>query len=134
MVEFGRLSAARFDSYIAEAGIDAPPATAWELTGGPPPASPPPPAPARVELEAAGIATVLWATGHAFDFSWIEGAPLDAFGFPIAPPDRAPEGGLHFVGQNWLRRRGSGILWGVGRDAELAADAIAVRLGMAKSR
>ena len=121
---------AKFDAHMADAGISAPPATAEELTGGPPADFVPPAAPEALDLRAAGITTILWATSHAFDFSWIEGAPLDTFGFPRAPPDRAPEGALHFVGQNWLRRRGSGILWGVGRDARLAADAIAARLGI----
>lgn len=126
---FARDIMARFDAHITDAGIAAPPPSPAELTGGPPAGFRAPEAPSVLDPVGAGIATVIWASGYSFDFTWVEGAPLDRFGFPIAPGDAAPDGPLHFVGQNWLRRRGSGILWGVGRDARIAAEAIAWRCG-----
>ena len=80
--DFSAASRARIDAYIAEAGIDAPPAK-------PDPAEtvalrlPDPPILA-LDPAAAGLGSVLWCTGFRGDFGWIRlpGA-LDADGEPV---------------------------------------------------
>ena len=40
-------------------------------------------APATLDLQAAGITTVIWATGYGFDYSWVHLPVFDAYGFPV---------------------------------------------------
>ena len=81
-----------------------------------------------LDLQAAGISTVIWATGFKLDYGWI--------GLDIFRPDGRPrhvEGvveevpGLYFVGLPWLSCRGSSFIWGAWRDAERLAAHIARR-------
>ena len=116
------------DAYIAHAGIAAPPPTAKELAGGPP-------APdwsieqiSSLDLTTAGIATVVWATGFQFDFSWIDFPVRDDFGYPLTDRGATAVEGLYFMGLNWMVNRKSGIIYGVGDDASHVARHIADRL------
>ena len=74
--------------------------------------------PATLDLEEAGIATVIWATGVGGDFSWLRvpGA-LDGDGAPVHRDGVSEVPGLYFIGMPWLSRRKSGIVMGVGDDA-----------------
>ncbi|MDP6708168.1 MAG: NAD(P)-binding domain-containing protein [Alphaproteobacteria bacterium] len=106
------------DTFVALNGIEAP--------------SEPPPTPAdptvvaalaaasprRLDLRAAGIASVIWATGFGFDFGWIELPIVDRFGYPATRKGVSTEAGLYFVGLNWMHKRKSGIVYGVAEDAE----------------
>lgn len=77
----------------------------------------------NLDLTEAGIGTIVWATGYAFDFSWIEIETFDALGQPRHQDGASPVPGLYFLGLPWLRNRSSSFIWGVWRDAEvLAAD------------
>ena len=76
------------------------------------------PGPSSVNLIANDIASVIWATGFDFDFSWIDFPVFDEFGYPIQQQGRTAIAGLHFLGMNYIDTRGSGILYGVGSDAE----------------
>ncbi|MGI9501082.1 MAG: NAD(P)-binding domain-containing protein [Geminicoccaceae bacterium] len=115
---------ARIDAHIAEAGIDAPVATEAERAGGPSQGTPLPEAPAKLNLDAAGIKTVIWATGFTYDFSWIEGVPTDDFGYPLTEGGASPMEGLFFCGLNWMTKRRSGILYGIEEDARTVADQV----------
>lgn len=80
--------------------------------------------PSQLDLVAAGITTVIWATGFRHDFTWVQAPVFDTFGYPIQSNGRTALPGLHFLGLNYVERRGSGILYGVGDDAEQLADVI----------
>jgi putative flavoprotein involved in K+ transport len=78
-----------------------------------------------LDLAECGIATVIWAVGFGFDFSWIDAPVLDAWGYPRGERGVSPVNGLYFMGLNWMYKRKSGIIYGVGEDAEHVAAHIA---------
>jgi putative flavoprotein involved in K+ transport len=84
-------------------------------------------APPELDLKAAGITTVLWATGYGFDYSWVHLPVFDAYGFPVQQRGVTRFPGLYFLGMNFLYNRKSGILLGVGEDAAHIAATIAAR-------
>jgi putative flavoprotein involved in K+ transport len=84
-------------------------------------------APATLDLQAAGITTVIWATGYGFDYSWVHLPVCDAYGFPVQQRGVTRFPGLYFLGMNFLYNRKSGILLGVGEDAAHIAATIAAR-------
>ena len=119
--DFADRTAAGFDRHIAEHGIAAPPPSAEELAGGPPGDGAMPDILRELDLARAGIASIVWAAGYRYDFSWIEAPVLDGAGYPAAPGGISAFPGLYFVGLNWMTRRKSGILYGVGEDARTVA-------------
>ena len=82
-------------------------------------------APTTLDLQAAGITSVIWANGYGFDYSWVHLPVLDAWGFPIQRRGVTNFPGLYFLGMNLLHSRKSGILFGVGEDAAHVAAEIA---------
>ncbi|MCY4460564.1 MAG: NAD(P)-binding domain-containing protein [Albidovulum sp.] len=78
----------------------------------------------NLSLSDAGIDTVIWATGFEFDFSWIDFPVTDSFGYPRTEAGASSEPGLFFCGLNWMTKRKSGILYGVGEDARTVAEKI----------
>jgi putative flavoprotein involved in K+ transport len=81
----------------------------------------------ELNLKAAGISTVIWATGYAFDFSLVKLPVVDADGYPVQKRGVTEYPGLYFLGMPWLHSRKSGILFGVGDDAAYLATHIATR-------
>jgi putative flavoprotein involved in K+ transport len=81
----------------------------------------------RLDLRAAGIGAVVWATGYGFDFGWIDIPVLNARGEPIHRCGITEVPGMYFLGLQWLSRLNSSLLSGVGDDAALLADHIAAR-------
>jgi putative flavoprotein involved in K+ transport len=81
----------------------------------------------ELDLKAAGIRIVLWATGYTFDFSLVKLPVTDRDGYPIQRRGVTEYEGLYFLGMPWLHNRRSGILFGVGDDAEYLATHIAAR-------
>ncbi len=77
-----------------------------------------------LNLREAGVSAVIWSTGFTGDFSWIHLPVFDAEGKPMHQRGVSPVRGLYFVGFPWLESRGSGILYGVGKDAEYIAGRI----------
>ena len=84
-------------------------------------------APATLDLQAAGITTVIWATGYGFDYSWVHLLVFDDYGFPVQQRGVTQFPGLYFLGMHFLYNRKSGILLGVGEDAAHIAAAMAAR-------
>lgn len=84
--------------------------------------------PAELDLERAGIGAVVWATGFRGDFSYLPRAVVDDEGRPVHVQGVAPLPGLFFVGFPWLTKQKSGIIIGVGEDAERIAGHIARRV------
>ena len=76
------------------------------------------------------VRTVIWATGFRPDFGWIEGLPTDDDGWPATSRGVVPElPGLYFVGMPFQYALTSGIVGGVGRDAEYVVEHLNVRAG-----
>lgn len=111
----------KVDDFIAARGYAAPPPAASEMAGEPTPGAPQIAAPERLDLRAAGIRTIIWATGFTYDFSWIEGLDTDSCGYPVTDRGRSSIPGLYFCGLNWMTKRKSGILYGVDEDAQEVA-------------
>lgn len=80
--------------------------------------------PTALDLEAAGIGTVVWATGFRRDYGWLQVPVLDAEGELLHAGGVTPSPGLFALGLRFMRRRRSGLLDGVGRDAEELVDDI----------
>ena len=113
------------DEHVARTGLDAPanPAAA--------PSPAPPEPPLELDLRAAGITSVVWATGFRYDFGWIEPRVFDAGGEPVHRRGVTRCPGLYFLGLPWLWKLKSSVLCGVGEDAEYIAEHIAGSSGRA---
>jgi putative flavoprotein involved in K+ transport len=110
------------DAYVANTGMSAPEETLPVLRDG---------FDQRIltelDLAAAGVTNVIWATGYTFDFSMIRLAVTDDDGFPIQTRGVSAFPGLFFVGLPWLHTAKSGLIFGVSEDARYIADRIAER-------
>lgn len=73
---------------------------------------------------AAGIGSVIWATGFRADFSFIDAPAFDGRGLPIHTRGVTPVDGLYFVGLPWLHSWGSGRFSGIARDTEYLAERV----------
>lgn len=78
-----------------------------------------------LDLRAEGIGTVIWATGYALDFGWIDLPVLDGRGTPVHRMGVTDVPGLYFLGLPFLSKMSSSFLFGVGDDAERLAESIA---------
>ena len=97
------------------------------MFGGPRPNDTPLPSIETVDLAAMGINSIVWATGFAFDFSWIDFPVTDELGYPVTDNGASRIEGLYFCGLDWMNQRKSWILYGVAEDAEKVARHIAER-------
>ncbi len=80
-----------------------------------------------LNLQDAGIAAIVWATGYRVDFGWLHVDAFDAAGKPRHQRGVSVEPGVYFLGLPWLSRRGSAFIWGVWHDARHVADHIATQ-------
>jgi putative flavoprotein involved in K+ transport len=85
----------------------------------------------ELDLAAAGVTSVIWATGYATDFGWLKVDAFDSGGRPRHQRGVSSEPGVYFLGLPWLSRRGSSFIWGVWHDAKYIADQIVIRRGYA---
>lgn len=82
----------------------------------------------QLDLAAAGVTTVIWATGFSLDYSWLKVAnAFDEAGRPKHQRGVSPEKGIYFLGLPWLSGRGSSFIWGVWHDAKHVADHIMIQ-------
>jgi putative flavoprotein involved in K+ transport len=78
--------------------------------------------PLTLDLERAGIRTVIWATGFRPDYSWLDVPVLDRKGRIRHDGGVVDSPGLYLMGLQFLRRRKSALIDGAGDDArELSA-------------
>ena len=82
----------------------------------------------ELDLQAAGIRTVIWATGYVRHYPWLAVPVLDGRGEIVHHGGITPAPGLYALGLRYMRRRRSHFISGCGRDAEELAQDIAVRL------
>jgi len=107
------------DNYIVTMGLDAAEETLPVLTDG-----------FDVEvvreldLKVAHVSNVIWATSYNFDFSFVHLPILDSDGFPVQKRGATNYPGLYFVGLPWIHNAKSGLIYGVGEDAEYIAELI----------
>ena len=80
-----------------------------------------PPELTELDLAAAGISTVLWTTGYAPDYGWLDLPILDEFGVPRHVRGVSDVPGLLFLGMLFQHDNASANLGGVARDAEYLA-------------
>lgn len=74
--------------------------------------------PLLIDLERSGIKTIIWATGFRPDYSWLDVPVLDRKGYirhDGGVVEDAP--GIYLMGMQFLRRRKSTLIDGVGDDA-----------------
>ncbi|MBA4206302.1 flavin-containing monooxygenase [Pannonibacter phragmitetus] len=81
----------------------------------------------ELDLEAAGVSTIIWATGFVSDYSWLEVNAFDEAGRPKHQRGVSAEKGIYFLGLPWLSGRGSSFIWGVWHDAGHVADHIRIQ-------
>ncbi len=113
------------DAHVASAGLDMPTDTqAHQKLSDPRDIAA---ACSQLDLRAANVNAVIWATGYALDFSWIDMPAIRPDGEPIHHHGVADIPGLYFIGLQWLSKMMSSFLSGVGDDAARLAEHIAHR-------
>jgi putative flavoprotein involved in K+ transport len=84
-------------------------------------------APKRLDLRAAGITNVIWATGHRRSYPWLHVPVLDAAGEIRQRRGVTVVPGLYVLGLRFQQFRNSNFIDGVGRDAAFVADHVTCR-------
>lgn len=115
------------DAYIAGNGLDLPEEPQARVLGPDPDCMTNPIL--ELDLAAAGVTSIIWATGFAVDYRWLQVDAFDEAGRPKHQRGVSTEPGIYFLGLPWLSRRGSSFIWGVWHDAKYLADQIAIQRG-----
>ncbi len=115
------------DAYVARNGLDLPLEPEARVIDPDPPCVTHPIL--DLDLAKAGVTSIVWATGFALDFSWMNVDAFDETGKPKHQRGVSAEPGVYFLGLPWLSRRGSSFIWGVWHDAKYIADHIEIQRG-----
>ena len=107
------------DTHIARHGIDAPTEERYV------PVWRPEVEPTDLDLDAAGVTTVIWATGFVADWGWVKAPIFDGEGMACHLRGVTSVPGLCVLGLPWLYTWGSGRFAGIARDAEHVVEALA---------
>ncbi|QIK63693.1 NAD(P)-binding domain-containing protein [Leucobacter viscericola] len=118
---------AEADAYIAREGLDLPEEPEAHVLGAYPSCATDPLL--ALDLAAAGITSIVWATGFNVDYSWLQVNAFDDRGRPLQQRGVSPAAGVYFLGLPWQSRRGSTFIWGVWHDAKYLADQIEIQRG-----
>lgn len=110
------------DDYILQAGLDAPAELLVSFNDGYQS-----PDITSLDLQAEGIAAIIWANGFHYKCPFLNLPVFDEYGYPIAQRGVSPYPGLYFLGFPFLTSLKSGFLFGVGEDAAYVAQHIANR-------
>ena len=102
------------DRHVRESGSDVP---VESSDGTRRRAFPSPEVSREIDLRAAAVGSVIWATGYELDFGWIALPAFDERGRPAHRRGVAATPGLYFLGLAWLHKPKSSFLYGVGEDA-----------------
>lgn len=113
------------DAYIARNGLDLPEEPEAHVLG-PLPADAITPT-TELDVAAAGITSIVWATGFRTDYSWLQVDALDERGLPRHVRGVSSEPGVYFLGLPWQSSRGSTFIWGVWHDAKYLTDQIEIQ-------
>jgi putative flavoprotein involved in K+ transport len=82
-----------------------------------------------VDLRRENVTAIIWATGYEYDYGWLRVPILDAQGRPLQRRGVTQVPGLYFLGLHWRHTFKSGLLSGVGSDAEHLAEHMALITG-----
>lgn len=113
------------DEYVERNGLDLPEEPQAHILGPDPDAALDPLL--SLDLAEAGITSIVWATGFALDYGWLQVDAFDEAGKPAHRRGVSAEPGIYFLGLPWLSRRGSSFIWGVWHDAKHVAGHIATQ-------
>src|SRR5690606_6156892 len=80
-----------------------------------------------LDLAAAGVRSVVWATGYRRRYPWLQLPILDRRGEIRQRRGVTPVAGAYVLGQRFQHYRNSNFIDGVGRDATHLADHIVAR-------
>ena len=86
-------------------------------------------APSSLDLQAAGITTIIWSTGFKYDFDWIKLPITGEHNYPIQHRGVTEYPGLYFMGLQWMFGSKSAQFIGVGEDAEYVSGHVADKFG-----
>ena len=115
------------DEYVARNGLDLPQEPQAHVLG-PLPRDVTDPI-LELDLAETGITSIVWATGFALAYSWLQVDAFDEKGRPAHQRGVSTEPGVYFLGLPWQSRRGSSFIWGVWHDAKYLADQIQIQRG-----
>jgi putative flavoprotein involved in K+ transport len=105
------------DAYIDRMGIEAPADDREPFEYEPPRLH-------ELDLSTSGLSTVIWTTGYALDYGWIDLPIFDEQGFPRHRRGVTDVPGLSFLGLLWQHTQASATLFGVALDARHLAMAM----------
>lgn len=111
------------DAWLARNGMDLPPEPEARVIDADPACMTDPTL--TLDLAAAGVTSIIWATGFTQDYSWLAVDALTDEGRPRHQRGVSSEPGVYFLGLPYQSRRGSSFIWGVWHDAKFVADHIA---------
>ena len=111
------------DAFVTRTGLTLPPEPEAHIIGPDPDCLTNPIL--SLDLKAAGITTIIWATGFERDYTWLNVNAFDSAGRPKHQRGVSTEPGVYFLGLPYQSRRGSSFIWGVWHDAKHVADHIA---------
>lgn len=106
------------DKFIEENNLDAPAPSLYEPVWKPSKVN------LTLDLEKAGITSIVWCIGFRPDFSWIDAPIFSGKGYPSHQRGITPQAGLYFLGLPWLYTWGSGRFSGIDRDAKYLSETI----------
>lgn len=113
------------DAYVERNGIDLPEdPEAWLIQPDAPCVQNPL---GELDIKAANITAIVWATGFKFDFSWLEVDVFDENGAPVHKRGITAERGIYFLGLPELTNRASSFIYGCWYDAKYLATHIGVQ-------
>ena len=115
------------DAYVERNGLDLPAEPEARILGPDPDCVTEPLL--ELDLAGSGVTSIIWATGFATDYSWLQVDAFDENGKPQHRRGVSSEPGVYFLGLPWLSRRGSSFIWGVWHDAKYLADHVATQRG-----
>ena len=75
-----------------------------------------------LDLRHENVAAIVWATGHEYDYGWLQAPVLDDRDRPVQQRGVTRVAGLFFLGLHWMHTIKSGLFSGVGSDAEYLAE------------
>lgn len=110
-----------FEKYAERAGLDLPPDDREPFAYAVPEVI-------ELDLAAEGISTVVWTTGYAPDYGWLDVPMLGEFGLPRHVRGVSDIPGLTFLGLLWQLNNASANLTGVAADAEYLASLWSARV------
>lgn len=103
------------ETFIDKAGLDVPPDDRV-------PFDYEPRAITELDLESAGVSTIIWATGYALDYGWIDAPIFGERGYPRNARGASEIPGLYFLGLLWQHTEGSATLVGPALDGPYLAE------------